>query len=684
MPEPGLIGRVIGVSSSSLRIELDTAATGLSKIGGDGITTVGAVNSYVVVPAGPHRIVAIVTAVRIFRESRETAAGTVEAQYELDAVVTGRFEGEQFKSGLAGYPPLHAPVYCASATEVKRIFVPSGDAVLRLGTSAVATEQDVYLDANLLLSHHAVVVGSTGSGKSCTVTGIIDGLLEMDLPGAHIVIFDINGEYADCFRSEDGRLTQTFVIGPQPGAESGLVLPHWFMNNEEHLSLLRASEGVQAPILQRAIADARVSNGETGVDMLALKVVSGTIPLIETIAGEKNPQQNLLAQLQSFHGFFDARAAVDGDLKAGWEALRDDCLATGKTLGLSPPKDWTPLTAQQRSTLGDFLQRVRDFVRDGYNTLGLGSSPALADFDAPVYYDLSQLCDVFLPQRIALEQQADPRIGSYVATLQMRLSRLLADDRYSFMTRVEPHAKPLGTFLRALLGADPLRGDAETSDWPAKAAYATQVDASASGASISIFDLSLVASDVLENVTALLGRLLFDFAVRRTPRASDPMLLILEEAHRFVPRDQSGVGARSAAVFEKIAKEGRKFGVGLLLASQRPSELAETVVAQCGTVIAHRLTHEADQTLLRHATPFVSHDLLAQLPGMAQQHALVTGVATAVPVAVRVRDVRNTPRSNDPDFVAQWRDPDLSIGLGDRIDALASAWELTDGDGTPS
>lgn len=669
----GQIGRVVGVASTKLRIQLDPAATGLTKVSSDGISTVGAVNSYVVIPAGPHRVVAIVTAVRIFGErSAATPTGT-ESQYELDAIVTGRFEGKSFKSGLAGYPPLHAPVFCANAAEIRQIFIPSGGPALRIGTSAVVPEQDVSLDANLLLAHHTVIVGSTGSGKSCTVAAILEGLLEMDVPGAHIIVFDINGEYAKCFDSTESCKVAKYVVGPTPGAESGLILPHWFMNNEENLSLFRASEGVQAPILQRAIADARMTDAEHAAHFLHLRVLTDTANQLEALLSDRNPQPKIMKQLRSLFRFSQERAGETGELQEIWQNIREACGAAGTALALD--QEWTPLSAEERNTLGAFLLQVRVEARSGYNALGLGSAKASSDFDAPLYYSLERLCDTFLPQRIALEQQTDPKVAAYVSTMQMRLSRLLADGRYDFMTRVPSHDQPLATFLRALLGVDPTRGQGADSDWPAKDAHLAQAVTGDPAPSLTILDLSLIASDVLEAVTALLGRLIFDFAVRSEPRASNPVLLVLEEAHRFVPNDTTAVGARSAAVFSRIAKEGRKFGVGLILASQRPSELSETVVAQCGTVIAHRLTHEADQRLLRHATPFVSHDLLEQLPGLAQQHALITGVATAVPAAVRVRDVVTPPRSNDPDYIDVWRSPVEKEELGAFIDRVAADWE---------
>src|SRR5215212_3397243 len=108
--------------------------------------------------------------------------------------------------------------------------------------------------------------------------------------------------------------------------------------------------------------------------------------------------------------------------------------------------------------------------------------------------------------------------------------------------------------------SDPTGGDS-ASDWPAADHYREQTSVHSVGPSVTIFDLSLVANDVLENVTALLGRILFDFAVRSQPRAEHPLLLVLEEAHRFIPsrQDLNGGPGRSASVFERIAKEGRKF-----------------------------------------------------------------------------------------------------------------------------
>lgn len=683
MTEVGVIGRVIDVRSTTIRVALDVGSKGFTKVGPDGLQTVGVVNSYITIPAGAHSVVGIVSGVYISGPQEQKGQGPLLSQddtasYELEATVVGRFEGYTFKSGLTGYPPLHAPVQAATPNEVKNIFLPKGGPSVRVGTSAVATEQAVHLDANLLLGHHCAVVGSTGSGKSCTVTAVIDGLLDHEIPNGHIVIFDINGEYAQSFAKSTsrGQKTRTLVLGPTPGAESGLFLPHWFMNNEEHLNLFKASEGVQAPVLQRAIADARVAGSTTNVELLRLQNLGSSLAIIEgSYTDSKGGAETTFAQLSGLQTLADEQAEAGGACAGQWAEIKeclDDAIPRAGVKNLK----FTALTPVQLDVLTRMVAAIRAQAAEALDVLGMGSGQAAPNFDAPFYYSLQELCDYFLPNRIQMEQAADNKIAGYVATLQMRLSRLLADGRYDFITRVEKHDDPLGAYLKAVMGVDPA-GSGGGSDWPASKHYYEQTASHGTGPSVTIFDLSLVANDVLENVTALLGRILFDFAVRSQPRAAHPLMLVLEEAHRFIPsrNDPVGGASRSASVFERIAKEGRKFGISLLLASQRPSELSETVVAQCGTVMAHRLTHEADQRLLRNATALSSRALLDQLPGLAQQHALVTGVSTGVPVAVRVRDVADPPKSNDPDFISAWNDSSKLSELPKHIDQVVNDWQ---------
>jgi uncharacterized protein len=680
-----VIGRVSSVTSDQVLIRLAPNSAGYTKVTKDGIQPVGLVNSYVTMTAGQHKVVAVVTEMRATpgtgREPAFEAAVVVDETVDLQAVIVGRLETSGFESGLISYPSVGAEVFPITLDELASVFVPSKGNRLYMGDSSVMAGQQVYLDADLLLGQHCAIVGSTGSGKSCTVTAVIDGLLDLDVPEAHIVIFDMNGEYSTAFHSATvrGRRTRPLILGPKLGVDGSFFLPHWFMNNEEHVSLFRATEGAQVPVLQRSIADARVANQSQDVSLAKISALQVAQSQLRSALASKNGQAEARDILSGLWKFCEAPAAPSGDpLQPVLVKLKTTMEELHQKTGQLSSDQWVRLSVSQVEALSKFLEQLREISGQMLNALGLGNSAALSDFDAPLPYDLQLLSDVFLPNRVAIEEKNDARIATYVSTLHMRIQRLLADERYNFMTRVQTHDRPLARYLRLLLGEDPVTsGDGADNFWPLEDWYGAAIQGwPSAGPSITVLDLSLVASDVVEVVAALLGRLVFEFCVRLPDRGAHPVLLVLEEAHRLVPAPRMRESSRSTAVFERIAKEGRKYGVSLLLASQRPSELSETVVAQCGTIMAHRLTHEADQALLRHATPMGSRMLLDQLPALAKQHVLVTGVASGVPVSVRVRDVVSPPRSRDPRFIEKWRQGGAS--LPSLIDQVARSWE-TDG-----
>lgn len=677
------IGFVAEVDSERLRVELDPATSGFVKAGLGGVFAVGSINSYLAIESGPTRIIAVITGVRMFEaRERDTDSAydpSLSVTRQVEAVMVGRIEAGRFHAGLTVYPPLFAQVSLATAREVSLVFAPPTGPSLRLGESVVAPDQDVVLDANLLLGHHCAVVGSTGSGKSCTVTAILDGLLEHEIPRASVIVFDTNGEYARAFRNGAKRAedASAIVIGPNPGPEDGLVIPHWFMDNEDHIELLRASPGAQIPILQRSVVDARLAAGSNTDLQIQLGIVSQHLDAIQSLSvstQSRKPQEALIAPLESLHTFLSAKAR---DAEAGtdegelWERMATSAAAWAN-LGLDADAWDTPIDPGQRLTLTNLIEDLRQRLQEGLNLLGLGHRTAASNFDAPRYYSLDALYEMYMPSRIRLESAMEPRIEQYCATLLMRLATLLADERYDFFTRVAQHDRPLGRFLRLMLGFNP----EELHDGENPAPWQGAYEAQASGDfrhTFTIIDLSLVASDVLETMTALLARLLLDFAQRIEPRASFPMLLVLEEAHRYIPA-AADIRSRSTVAFERIAKEGRKYGVSLLMSTQRPSELSRTVLAQMGTVIAHRMTNPLDQDLMRHATSVAGRDVLRQLPGLSTQHALVIGEAVAAPVHVRIRDVLDPPESQDPDFITTWAA--VTGDEGDRIDRAAADWEV--------
>lgn len=177
---------------------------------------------------------------------------------------------------------------------------------------------------------------------------------------------------------------------------------------------------------------------------------------------------------------------------------------------------------------------------------------------------------------------------------------------------------------------------------------------------VVIIDLNLLASEILENITALLGRLILEFLQRAAKHDKDlrgkfPVVLVLEEAHNYIPEKTKGDNESvSKIVFERIAREGRKFGLSLVVASQRPSELSRTVLAQCNSFIVHRIQNPEDQEYIRRIVPSINEDILRQLPALAQQTALIFGDCVRSPALLKIRQAEPYPRGDDPKFFVHW------------------------------
>ena len=183
-----------------------------------------------------------------------------------------------------------------------------------------------------------------------------------------------------------------------------------------------------------------------------------------------------------------------------------------------------------------------------------------------------------------------------------------------------------------------------------------------------MIDLSLVPSEVLDIVVAVFARVLIE-AMQRFHRLAEgqvsPRMLVVEEAHTLMGRGSASSSGNSwespsqlcRETFERIAREGRKFGLSLVVSSQRPSEMSGTVLSQCNTFVIHRLANEYDQGAVRRLMPDSFADLADELPGVPTQTALLLGWAIDIPTVVRIRDlpVEYRPLSSDPEFEATWR-----------------------------
>jgi hypothetical protein len=272
--------------------------------------------------------------------------------------------------------------------------------------------------------------------------------------------------------------------------------------------------------------------------------------------------------------------------------------------------------------------------------------------DTPVYFSLDELVEAVRAKNTEMVPGASrPKQGDMFGDFDRFLVRLesrMNDMRYDFLLKpkVRTNSASLVGMLRDFVGLG------------------------AQKAAVTVIDLSSVPFDVRPTVAAQIGRLAFEFNYWNPKYREFPILLLCEEAHSYIPRASESQFAGSRKSMERIAKEGRKYGVGLAIVSQRPHEVSETVLAQCGTFICLRITNPDDQGYVRSLVPESEGDLVSVLAGLGRGEALVLGEAIPLPTRLQFERPNPTPNSDDVDFYKNWKD-----GLTDLdVDAIVQRW----------
>jgi DNA helicase HerA-like ATPase len=273
--------------------------------------------------------------------------------------------------------------------------------------------------------------------------------------------------------------------------------------------------------------------------------------------------------------------------------------------------------------------------------------------DTPVYFSLDELLTAVRAKNTEMVQGAKGQkqgemFGDFDRFL-VRLESRMNDVRYDFLLKpkVRTNSESLVPMLRDFVGLGAQKK-----------------------AAVTVIDLSSVPFDVRPTVAAQIGRLAFEFNYWNPKYREFPILLMCEEAHAYIPRASDSQFAGSRKSMERIAKEGRKYGVGLAVVSQRPHEVSETVLAQCGTFICLRITNPDDQAYVRSLVPESEGDLVSVLAGLGRGEALVLGEAVPLPTRLQFDRPNPTPNSDDVDFYTNWKDGPADLD----VDAIVNRW----------
>lgn len=508
-------------------------------------------------------------------EIREGRDGTPERKYIIDAYPLGTLRGNEFKRGgdeLAIPPKKVVP---ATKAEVEAIYGQAfaEDKRFCFATLAKQREISVPVDGDRFFNKHIAVVGATGSGKSHSVSTILQNAIAAKagqysgLNNSHIVIFDIHSEYHTAFPEANLLSAET------------LLLPYWLMNEDEMQELFLES-GDNNNYNQESLLRAIITLCKQRSNPNETKVYFDS-PLKYAIQELMNCLQNLTRETK------DADNDLHIQTKDG-----DDKVFNSETEKLS----W-------------YCEKLRDFKAVERSRINKGA-------------------------------YADGSIDKFVR----RLLSKIGNPRLEFLFGKKSESLVHDEVLQQLMG---YRKSGE--------------------ANVTILDLSGIPFEVLSITVSLITRILFDYSYyyRRSEKKCDtPLLLVFEEAHKYAPRSNLSRYRASLTAIERIAKEGRKYGTSLLIASQRPSEISETIFSQCSNFLAMRLTNPDDQAYVRRLLPDTLGNLTSGLSALESGEALLIGEATVMPSIVYVQPCSPVPSSSDIPYYniwkGSWRDIDFS------------------------
>ncbi|HOV80082.1 MAG TPA: ATP-binding protein [Bacillota bacterium] len=652
------IGTVEFVSPDEIKVLLDIEAPDSVALNTGTPRPFPRVNSYVLIPSDEGYMVGQVEWLTIERSaypkrrgmqdfglvdlpypSRKMSLNPLGTLYKtIDSDMEERYK---FRRGADALPSVGDSVLLPTQQQLRSI-VESGDNLrVKIGTSPLAGNADVCVDPDRLFGRHLAVLGNTGSGKSCSVAGLIRWSLEAaaqqneEAPNARFIVLDPNGEYERAFADETGVLKpRLFKVEPK-NDEKPLQVPLWFWNSAEWCSFTQASGKTQRPTLIYALRAVR--DGLTEIPESASHDMRRFLrTLVSTIQAERN-SGSPWGQFPKPKAFFEKINKWKSGLETSYSFAPTEQTALNNltdkinTLiqarsGLHPNYDFT------RQEIDDLIEKLRE----AHRAFG-GSDVELLPVDADIPLKFSG--DSLLR---SLEASAEMlNVSEYVETMLIRIRTMLADSR-----------------MQPIIDSD---RDITLDQWLTDYIGWNK----AQNGCLTIIDLSLVPSEIIHIITAVIARMVFE-ALQRYRKNSDghkvlPTVLVMEEAHTFIKRYKEDAENQDAAsvccqVFERIAREGRKFGLGLLLSSQRPSELSTTVLSQCNTFLIHRISNDRDQDLVHRFVPDNLKGLLRELPLLPTQNAILLGWASELPVLVRMNDLpkEQQPQSDDPDFWNVW------------------------------
>lgn len=609
------IGRITSVGVNGVIVDVNSdLGNYINTI--DGILFIGEVGSYVSIYEIGRTIIAEIIGVDEkvqLANVNELARPNSKRQIYLNLI--GEIVGEKFFFGVSKMPLIFSTVYMISQKELITMLEVGEEEIevsekadctrailLTIGKSIIFPDYEVKVNIDKFFGCHFAVFGNTGSGKSNTVAKILQNIFakqSYSAKGAKFVIIDSNGEYNRAFSklNELNSNIKHSLLNTDEVGEKKFKIPVWALSADDWATLLHASEKTQMPVLKRAIDIARIFyNCEVDDVNIKNHILAST----------------LLGIIQSS----DTSPSKSDKLKAIVTKFKTNDISMSSTI-------------KDNKTLGDLIginygsmideEGVISFLMTFLNEQEISDNI----LKAMVPYSLSDFIKAVEFATLYEGSISSQRIQEYTSTLMTRLQSLQDGVQGRIFSKTEFNT--VEEYIKSLLGENQI------------------VD----------LDISSLDDSSAEVVTKVLAKLILDYLKGCEVKAETPINFIIEEAHRFIKND-TNYGVIGYNIFERIAKEGRKFGMLLGISSQRPSELSKTVVSQCSNFIIHRVQNPDDLQYLSKMVPYVNNNMIDRLTYLQIGNALVFGSAINLPTLTQFAQANPTTDSGNAKISEKW------------------------------
>ena len=551
----------------------------------------------------------------IFEDDIKKIVGEIVnvGQDKMTVNIVGELKDNKFLPGFSTKPSFKSKIRIITLEELEKILGPQtpSEGQTFFGYSTVYENYRINVGVNDFFSNHFSILGNSGSGKSCTVASVIQKLFTSTKTPpikSNIFLFDAYGEYTDAFSNltkfNQNIMYKTFTTNLQNPETDIIKIPLWLLDVDDIALLLDVNSPNQLPIIEKAL---KLGNTEETIKRKNDIIARALEDILLSGANSTKIRDQVTAVLTKFNTRdLNLETQI---IQPGYVRTLKQCLFIDKSGKF-----------QEIELVTEF---IRSFINKDFDEI------RSSDIDEKKVYTLKDLEEAMEFALISEGILKSEKVYDSANVLNVRLHTLANSESSVYFDY--PQYVDRIDYIKNLM-----------------------IDKS-SGRKCQIvnFNINYIDDRLAKVITKILSRMLFLVAVENNNRGSIPFHIIIEEAHRYVQKDRD-VDILGYNIFERITKEGRKYGVFLGLITQRPSELSDTAISQCSNFIILRTLHPKDLDYIRNMVPNISIEVVQQLKSLQPGHCIAFGSAFKVPISMYVELPNPTPNSNNVNLGLIW------------------------------